>query len=231
MSVECDREGIFRAEIVDYGLRDTDKSQSVAVSVRVNLTEHFHEGEWLPWPKDNEMQASGDIWIIGKDGKMFDDKVQSLVKYAGWDGTFESIVNHTWVPTPCQVSTEADTDKKGNTRYRVGFLNDYSRTPGQVGTVGADKAKELAARYGAPLRALAGSAKRSAAPANGSKPSVPPPPKAPPVAPASRGPTDADYQREVELAAQSKPGQDGIPFAWLIGLGLAAAATGLSLVV
>lgn len=194
---ECDRAGIFRAEITDYGLRDTDKSQSVAVSIRAVLTECFHEGEWHDWRPYN-MHASGDLWIIGKEGNVFDEKVQSIVRHAGWDGTIESIVNHTWQPTPCQVSTEADTDKKGTTRYRIGFVNDFHRTPGQVSSVGAKKAAALAARFGAPLRALAASAKRGTPPANGSKPSVPPPPKAPPVA---------------ATATAAPPVQgDGIPF-------------------
>jgi hypothetical protein len=170
-----DREGTFQAEIESFGLKEME-SGSIAISIRANLTACWSGEGWDSW-SEYMMDAQGDLWIVKKDGTLNSPQVEALMKHAGWDGNLESIINETWKPTPCQVVVQKDS-YKGVDRYKIGFINDLNRTPGAMSNVDAAKAKELQARYGAQLRALAGNAVRNnAAPAG--KPSAPPPAPAP----------------------------------------------------
>lgn len=172
MSIPCDREGSFRAEITEYGLKEAD-SGAVAVTIRVHLLEMYSDGQWEDW-RQYDVEAFGDVWIVKKDNGGLNAKaVESLMRHTGWNGDIDSIVHGTWQPTPCQVAIKADT-YENVTRYRVSFINDYDRVPGAVGNVTEDKAKQLASKFGPELRALYGNvARNGAAPAGGSKPQPP----------------------------------------------------------
>lgn len=167
----CDREGTFKAKITDYGTRETE-GQAVAVTIQVTLLEMWDGSEWQEWEQYG-MEAAGDLWVVKKDGTPNNNPAKSLIEHAGWDGSFASITNRTWQPTPCQVVIKRD-DYKDQVRYRVEFVNAYDRTPGQVSNVSPDKARELDGRFGSHFRALAGNTKRNgSAPAPG-KPATPP---------------------------------------------------------
>lgn len=162
--IPVDRKGDFRAEIREYGLQKKD-SGSVGIRMKFQLTECWNaEGEaWDDW-RDHNVEAWGTSWIVKKDGTINQTAVESLIKNAGWDGDLASIVNNTWKPAPCQVSTEENV-YNGVTSYPVNFINHYDRTPGaNVGNVTADGLKELQTRFGSALRAVAGNAKRNTAP-------------------------------------------------------------------
>jgi hypothetical protein len=174
MSQPIDREGNFRAVIESYGVREME-SGAVCVAIKAKLTQIWNGEVWESW-EQYDMVAEGDIWIVKKDnGGLNSNGVESLIRHAGWDGSFESITDESWQPSPCQVQVQRD-DYKGATRYRIAFVNDFNRTPGAMSTIDGNKAKELASRFGAQLRAIAGNAKRNVAPLPG-KPVPPPPPK------------------------------------------------------
>lgn len=197
--IPVDRKGDFRAEIKEYGLQKKD-SGAVGVRMKFQILECWNSEteSWDDWREYNA-EAWGTSWIIKKDnGGVANKAVEALVANAGWDGDLKSIVNNTWVPTPCQISTEENV-YNGVTSYPMSFLNAYDRVPGaNVGNVTADGLKELEARFGAPLRAVVGNAKRNtAAPAaaNGSGPKKPPTRAAAPAkqletVPPERGPDD-----------------------------------------
>lgn len=172
--IPCDRTGTFRAEITAYGLRNAD-SGAVAVSLAVQLTEIWNGEAWQDW-REFAMEAVGDLWIIKKDGTLNKNSVNSLIDFAGWDGSLESVANQQWKPTPCQVQIGSETYKE-ETRFRIDFVNAFDRDPrNAVANVTPEKAKELANKYGSQLRALVGNRSRNAAPvAAASKPAAPPP--------------------------------------------------------
>jgi hypothetical protein len=182
--IPCDREGIFRGKIEGYGLRDADKTSSLAVTLQVRLTELWDGDHWEEWSQ-YDMEATGDIWIIKKDGTPNENGVRSLVENAGWDASIDSVYGQTWQPTPVQVVVKRD-DYKGEVRFRIEFVNTYDRTPGAVSTVSSDKARELSSQHGAALRAIAGNVKRNGPPGPGG-PVKPPAPGAvaAPVRPAT----------------------------------------------
>lgn len=192
MSQPVDREGQFRADIIAYGLKEME-SGAMSVSIRAKLTQFYDGVEWLPW-EEYGMEAEGDIWIVKKDnGGLNSNGVQSLVNHAGWDGNMESIVNETWQPSACQVAVKRE-EYKGNVRFKIAFVNDWNRTPGAMSNIDAAKAKELQARFGAQLRAIAGNVKRNGSPP-ASKPATPPPARA--VAPTSVPPSGGDKSDDI----------------------------------
>ena len=108
-------------------------------------------------------------------------QVKALGEYAGWDGSFSSIAEGKWQPTPCQFSVE-ENEHKGKVTYRIAWLNGYDSPVGGKG-LSPDEAKKLQTQHGASMRALIGNAKRNAAPPTGA-PQTPPtqaPEQAPPL--------------------------------------------------
>lgn len=200
--IPVDRKGSFRAEIREYGLQEKD-SGAVGVRIRCHLLECWDsENEaWDDW-REHNIEAWGTVWIVKKDGTINNTGVDSLVKNAGWDGELASIVNSTWQPTPCQVSTDENT-YKGETTYPISFVNDYDRVPGaNVGNVDGDGLKKLQARFGSSLRAVAGNAKRNS-------------PTAVPASPMPKRPTKAAPVSNGSATAVAPPpanADDEIPF-------------------
>ena len=42
-----DREGIFRAHPIEQGIKNSDKSDAVAVSIKFQITEELVDGSWV----------------------------------------------------------------------------------------------------------------------------------------------------------------------------------------
>jgi hypothetical protein len=186
----CDRAGNFRIEIFEYGLKEMD-SGSIAVSIRAKLTEWWDGTQWMDWlPYD--MECSGDVWIVKKDGTTNDKAAESLMRYAGWDASLPAITEGTWTPSPCQAVVSQE-EYKGVKSFKISFLNDRNRTPGALSNIDTDKAKQLENRFGATLRGLHGNVRRNSTPPEASRPSPPPSPKP-------------------QLQAAATAGDDGIPF-------------------
>lgn len=172
MPQPIDREGNFRVQITDFGISEME-SGSVAVNIKAKILEMYEGNEqWSDWTQFDPYEVEGAIWIVKTDGTLNENAVRSLMAHTGWDGNIESIVDGTWKPNLCQVQVKLDT-YKDQSRFRIAFINDYSRTPGGMSNVTPEKAKQLAMRFGGQLRALAGNAKRSSSPAPG-RPAPPP---------------------------------------------------------
>lgn len=172
MPQPVDRVGDFRGTIIEYGLREYE-SGSVAVAIVAQLDELFSDDQWHPWG-EYQMEATGYIIIIKKDGSTNQKQIEALCQFAGWDGSITSIVQGQWKPTPCQFNIKENV-YQGQTSYRIEFVNAFDRTPGgALNNVDESKAKDLQARFGSSLKAIAGNVKRNAPPVNGSKPAAPP---------------------------------------------------------
>ena len=167
---QLEQAGNFRGPVISYGLNKVESgAQSVYLTVRIE--EIWYEGEWCDY-REHQLEVSGDIWIVKKDGSINERQVRSLIDYAGWDGSLLSICDQSWCPPPVQITVGED-EYQGNVRYRINWLNHYDRMPGG-GNVSAEEAKELQARYGAQLRALSGNATRNAAAPPPGAPAKPP---------------------------------------------------------
>lgn len=203
MASQLDREGTFRAKIVDYGLKKgKDGSQSIAVALKFVILEHynFNTEEWEDWRGYEEHEVWGNFYVVKADGSLGEFACKALMKSCGWDGYLESVVEKTWSAKECQISVGPN-EWKGKITYRVEFVNGWDETPGGgIGNVDAEEVKALSARFGGPLRALAGTV------ANASK-------KPPNGKPASPAPAKKQEAVPIEVAGGGgPPPDDGVPF-------------------
>lgn len=171
MGNKIDRTGIFRAEIVEYGLREME-SQAVAVAVRAKILEAWNPEKetWDDW-QQYEVEATGLIWVVKKNGSMNQNQAEALMKHCAWDGSFNSIYDKTWRPTPCQIVVTRD-DYKDQERFRISWINDFDRTPG-VSNIDEDQVRQLQVQHSASLRAMAANVRRNAPVPEGRPPAPP----------------------------------------------------------
>jgi len=152
--------GKFRGEIFDYELKEFD-SGAVVVKLHIEVREVFESGDWFDLTPATFI---ADVWVVGKKGLQ---KVacENLINYAGWSGSFASIVERTWHPTPVAVETEMN-EKYG---LQLKYLNPYDS--GGKSTEGAspESAKSLDSRLGGQLRSLSANAAMKDTPAPESK--------------------------------------------------------------
>ena len=152
--------GKFRGEIVDYELKEFD-SGAVVVKLHINVSEILDEGAWFA---HDGASFVGDVWVVGKKGlqKM---ACENLINYAGWSGSFASIVERTWHPTPVAFETEMN-EKYG---LQLKYLNPYESGGGSTEGISSDSAKSLDSRLGGQLRSLAGNSAMQNTPVPASK--------------------------------------------------------------
>jgi len=169
-----DREGSFQVDIIDYGLNHKKETGTYSVFVKVRARTKWEPTTktWDDWTA-YEAEAAGFLNVVKRDHTLNDDQIRRLVEHAGWDGHWKSIQEHTWQPTPCQVSIKKKT-YQGNETFDVDWINAFDDTP-RSGMADADF-QSLEQQFGAPCRALASSSKRNTTvPAD--KPADPPPAK------------------------------------------------------
>ena len=217
MSNTLEWAGTCRGKIMEYGIREAD-SGAIAISVKAAIDAYFDtEGNaWVECGGDN-YEATGDLWIVKKDGTPNSGQVESLCQHAGWDGNLESVASSTWATKPCSFVLNRE-EYKDVVRHRISFLNAYDRTPGLVGNVSSEKAKALQDRFGAQFRALAGNVQwNTVAPAGKPPvpPPVPPPAKKPGPKPAAK-PEHVPVSQGIGTGAKPDPQDDSIPFMLLI---------------
>lgn len=201
-----DRIGSFRADVIECGSMANESTGSTGVLLKFQLKEIWvppesdgDEGGWAQW--DHGQTVSGYVNIeYQKDGASQLNRIgiEQLKQHVGWPGTLESIRTESWVPTPCQVLVEENTNSNYD-QFRVSRVSGFDSIPGAGGMQTMDEAKSRSfdARAGGSIRAIAGNAARAA-----SKPSSPPP-KAPV---ATRDP-NAELQQEGH--GQTGPGGAG----------------------
>lgn len=179
MSFAIDREGLFRGTIKDYVLRQHE-SGCVSVFLVVSVDEAFNGVSWEDW-RQFDMEASGAVFLVKKNGTANTKAIESFVDATGWDGSFSSMQNRTWVPRPIQYNVKAE-EYNGKVGLRIDYINPYDRTRQSKSAASVDAAG-LDSRFGSQMRAIAANRNR-----NGTVPSRPIPP---PPAAASRQPEEA----------------------------------------
>lgn len=201
--MECDREGTFKADIIEYGLKEHE-SGAVSLNIQCALGELWDRDNkvWDEWAQ-HDMRAFGSLNLVKKDGTLNQTQIKSLVEATGWNGDFAAIANCTWQPLRCQVQTKRN-EYEGNVSFRVNWVNPVDAEPGSgLSNIDPDKAKALNARFGGNIRALAGNATRNATPAAGKPPA--------PKANGTRKPAQAAVDANAAFQ-EAAAGEDDIPF-------------------
>lgn len=189
-----DREGIFKAQPVAWGLsdkKDGSEARAIVIDWRI-LAQLGPDGEWVDWSTYEEYIATGYHYVIKKDGTLntgkgtMDGTVEQLAKSIGWDGSLVLPVDPPDVVA--QISVKAES-YDGKTSFKVAWVNPGDYTP-KPRTATPEDAKAANNRYGSLLRAATASAKAKA----------PAPAKAPATAP------------KPLVTPEGARGDDGLPF-------------------
>jgi len=184
LSVRLDRTGIFRAKILQWGVREAD-SGAVGVEMEFVVTAQLDGSEWVSWAEADEHTVWGTWWVITKGGKPNQTAVDQLVECLGWNGALE--LDSLPPAAEVQISVKAE-EYNGQTRLKATWMNPRDYVPPERGPA-PEEVRKLQGRFGSLLRAAASGAARNAA-----KPATPAPAArtaAPPArssAPARRSP-------------------------------------------
>lgn len=196
--IMVDREGTFKATIIENGIKAFD-SGAVAFTFSVRLTALWDSAaeKWWPWEQYNQ-GCDGDIWLVNKQQKLLDLNVKSLAKALNWNGDFTVLGTPNAQFPDVQVVIKND-EYKDKTRLRVQFLNPVNSTPGGMGLADDTAINALKARFGGQIRAIVSVVEAATAPIVGPGPQPPAPP-APPAPPGGAVPPPQNI------------GPDGLPF-------------------
>lgn len=200
--MNVDREGTFRAEVVDNGLGETKKSGLPQFIVNAKLIEYYDEDAetWVPW-EEYEQDVDAYLCLFGMVGKKKELgttlNYDQVCKVFNWDGADLQELSESKAGTKFQVRIEEnDPDYADKTPYQVTWIDEYGADPSRkIKKLDKEEIKGLQAKYAALLKAKS----KPAAPAKASKktepgvvtkkskkdipPSPPAAPKAPPKAP------------------------------------------------
>lgn len=168
-----DRDGRFKARIIESGLSETGTNKLLTFTAKYALTDWWDGGEWQPW-ESYGAEITGYHYLIKRDGTPNATQVDSLKAALGWNGDLATLNNTQW-ETPVQLSLIHD-EYQGKSRLKVNYLNPVDYEGGGISRASSDEVRGIVGKYGAMFRALGGGAPASSAPPK-TKPAAPPPAK------------------------------------------------------
>jgi len=200
---QLDREGVFKATPMQWGINNSENSQSVALVVVYRILAQFDAGDWQDWSEYEDHQITGYHYIVKRDGQVNTTTVDNLVQSIGWDGNLDLSAGPPEVV--CQITTENE-EYNGKSSLKVKWLNPENFAPGPK-TADAATVKQLAARYGSQLRAAAAAKPKTTA----TKAKAAPPPPAKPKPAPTETPAVEDDDLPFEGRGADVPGDMPAP--------------------
>lgn len=148
------REGRFKARIVEHGLDETGKSKLATFVARFELDQELVNGQWEP--VDESFDITGYFYLEKKDGSINTITVDQLKSALGWSGQdLLWLQDADFSDTPVQIKLEYET-YDGKDRLKVRYIDAADATPSGVPKASDETRRSLAGRLGAKLRALSG---------------------------------------------------------------------------
>ena len=195
----ANREGRFRAEVIEKGVAETGENKLTTVTLKFLLEEEYKDGEWqniLGEPQE----ITGYFYIEKRDRSINEFALKALKETFGWDGRDAFWFEDNALPK-CQVTLAYETynDKQ---KLRVQFINSYNSEGGGGKVESADQTERqrIVARLNSKLRALSGGTPAAApvtAPATAQATAqATSPPQAPPETPETA--TDAPESNQAD---------------------------------
>lgn len=165
-----DSVGYYRGRPLEAFVKYSSKSESVGIAMTLLCTEKYVDGQWCDWTLDDqknpiEFTCPITVWVVGADGKPIEANVKRVCEVLGWDGNFDTFNDHDWAARQLQWDVVAD-DYNGITQFKGNWIMPYDAIPGQSGKADADKVRQIAAKYGPQLRAIASGVARPQAPSS-----------------------------------------------------------------
>jgi len=220
--MQADREGRFRARVMDVGVNETGPNKLCTVVLRFGLTEEYDNGEWRN-VESEELDAVAYCYIEKRDGGLNDFQVTALKEAFGWPGMDPFWFEATKELPPVQVTLETE-EYNGKERIKVRFINSYDSEPGGITHADTDTRRALLARLGHKLRAHSGG-KPAPAPKPTGAPKPPPKPAAAPQADGTPAPAakptstmDAVWALFTKWAETKGANQDDLNKAWFAAI-------------
>ena len=146
--------GEFRGDIISYDADEKD-SGAVGIKIEVLIKEALEGANWLNAEEYN-FTVIGRIYVVGRGGKVIKRNAEALMEHAGWDGTFKSIADKTWIPTPIGVTVACEEYPKGSGDkfYKIEWVNAYERNIGGKTALNASLGQQLDQKFGSQFRGM-----------------------------------------------------------------------------
>jgi hypothetical protein len=158
--------GIYRAWPIAWTIETAD-SGAVAIATRFAILQQWHADHkaWsAEWPVGYYSDAR--TYVVKKDGQPNASAIESLAKAGLWNGDFDALA---FPPPQVYVHiTVEEEEYQGKRRARVNWINPNAEEPAARGgftPANQDLLKSLRARFGGPIRAIAGGQPTGAPPA------------------------------------------------------------------
>lgn len=197
----ANREGRFKATILEHGVAETGPNKLATFVCRFQLSQELINGEWEP--VDQDFDITGYFYLEKRDGTLNSITIDNLKSAFGWDGR-----DPFWLQDAdfnrhvVQVKLAYETFD-GKTRLRVQYVDAEDATPSGVPQADDTARRSIGTRLGSKFRANAGGTPAPAPKPNpGSRPAPPNP--APAAAPSAPPPTIAGLTMQQAWEAFTK---------------------------
>lgn len=191
------REGHFKARILEAGVSETGSNQLVTFVARFAIDQEYYPNDAQWYDVSNEgAEITGYFYLEKKDGSLNTRAIESLCEALGWDGRDVFWLQDTDLGDRLVQLTIAMETYENKTRPKVRWINHEDAEP-TSGVKRADGTARtaIANRLSGKLRANAGGTPRPAPAPTSSKPK-PPAPKTPAKPPAPDTPPRATTMDE-----------------------------------
>lgn len=156
-----DREGSFRCQVIEWGVREGDKG-SVMVVLKCQVFAMWDQQiqTWTDWSGFDKYVVWTQVTVVKNDASMHSTGVEQLRDAVGWDGDFLRFQGV--VPDHHVVVAVREETFKGKAEFKGSWLYGPEHVPGTGGVknaAGQDRLEALNAMLGSQLRAVIGAAK------------------------------------------------------------------------
>jgi len=175
--MNANREGRFRAHVMDVGVNETGPNKLCTLILRFGLIDEYADGDWRNIESE-ELDVVAYCYIEKRDGTLNDFQIDMLKDAFSWPGLDPFWFEEQRELPQVQITLEWN-EYQGKKRIRVQFINAYDSEPSAgITHADADQRRAMVARLGHKLRAHSGG---RAAPAPKPKGAPKAPPKASPA--------------------------------------------------
>jgi len=125
--MQPDRDGRFRACVLDRGVNETGPNKLCTLVLRLGLTEEYVNGEWRDIT-DEELDIVTYCYIEKRDGSLNEFQIDMLKGAFGWSGMDPFWFEDQQTLPPVQAALEWE-EYNGRKRVRVRYINSYDSEP------------------------------------------------------------------------------------------------------
>lgn len=160
--MNLDRQGTFRAEIKQWGVRrGKGASKSVGITMKFLILDQYHPDEedqkWESWDQYEEAFCWGTWYVLDSKGVENQTNVTQLGDSIDWDGNFAIFDGEPPSGMIVQIQVKQET-YEGQIQHKASWMSPADATPGSgggiTGVLDSSALKSLNTQYGPKMRAL-----------------------------------------------------------------------------